>query len=203
MFDQRANGYARGEGIGTLILKSLSSALDSNDPVHAVIRSTGMNQDGKTPGITLPSQRAQQMLIEQTYRQAGLEVWDTDFFEAHGTGTQAGDRTEAEALAKALKSHERLANRPLYVGSIKSIIGHAEGASGVAGLIHATLALKNRSIPPNDNFKIPSREIDFKGWNIKVGSSGSVQQTSNFPIRFQPAAKPGKPPAYMRYLCLH
>ncbi|KAI4194047.1 MAG: hypothetical protein LQ350_008007, partial [Teloschistes chrysophthalmus] len=168
MFDQRANGYARGEGIGTLILKSLSSALDSNDPVHAVIRSTGMNQDGKTPGITLPSQRAQQMLIEQTYRQAGLEVWDTDFFEAHGTGTQAGDRTEAEALAKALKSHERLANRPLYVGSIKSIIGHAEGASGVAGLIHATLALKNRSIPPNDNFKIPSREIDFKGWNIKV-----------------------------------
>ena len=80
MFDQRANGYARGEGIGTLVLKPLSDALESNDPIHAVIRNTAMNQDGRTPGITLPSMSAQRALIEDTYRQAGLDVSDTDFF---------------------------------------------------------------------------------------------------------------------------
>lgn len=80
MFDQRANGYARGEGIGTLVLKPLSDALESNDPIHAIIRNTAMNQDGRTPGITLPSMSAQRALIEQTYRQVGLDVSDTDFF---------------------------------------------------------------------------------------------------------------------------
>ncbi|KAL9102129.1 MAG: hypothetical protein Q9163_002690 [Psora crenata] len=168
MFDQRANGYARGEGIGTLILKPLADAIESNDPIHAVVRNTGMNQDGRTPGITLPSMEAQQTLIEDTYRQAGLDVFETDFFEAHGTGTQAGDKTEAQALSTALRTSDRDGVSPLYVGSIKSLMGHCEGASGVAGVIHSTLALKARCIPPNCNFEIPSERINFREWNIRV-----------------------------------
>ncbi|KAL8782461.1 MAG: hypothetical protein Q9213_005355 [Squamulea squamosa] len=168
MFDQRANGYARGEGIGTLVLKPLLDALRSNDFVHAIIRNTGINQDGRTPGITLPSAEAQQVLIEKTYRQAGLDVAQTDFFEAHGTGTQAGDKTEAEALTSALRTFDRDPQRPLYVGSVKSLMGHCEGASGVAGVIRSVLALKQQCILPNCNFQFPSDQIDFEKWNIKV-----------------------------------
>ena len=169
MFDQRANGYARGEGIGTLILRPLADAVNSNDSIHAIIRNTGMNQDGRTPGITMPSMKAQQILIEDTYRQAGIDVSETDFFEAHGTGTQAGDKTEAEALSNALRTSARDPARPLYVGSVKSLMGHCEGASGVAGVIHSTLALKAQSLPPNCNFETPSDQINFRNLNIKVG----------------------------------
>ncbi|KAL8839294.1 MAG: hypothetical protein Q9170_001811 [Blastenia crenularia] len=168
MFDQRANGYARGEGVGTLILKPLSDALSCNDPIHAVIRNTGINQDGRTPGITLPSMFAQRDLIRKTYQEAGLSVSDTDFFEAHGTGTQAGDQTEAEALSKALDTSARAANRPLYVGSVKTLLGHCEGASGVAGVIHSVLALKAQCFLPNCHFQIPSDKINFQDWKIKV-----------------------------------
>ena len=84
MFDQRANGYSRGEGIGTLVIKPLSDALKHNDPVHAIIRNTKTNQDGRTPGITMPSQDAQMSLIQATYAEAGIPPSETDFFEAHG-----------------------------------------------------------------------------------------------------------------------
>lgn len=183
MFDQRANGYARGEGIGTLVLKPLSDALKSNDSIHAVIRNTGINQDGRTPGITLPSMSAQRTLIEETYRQAGIDVAETDFFEAHGTGTQAGDRIEAEALSKALRSFDRDVERPLYVGSVKSLIGHCEGASGVAGVIHATMALKGQCILPNCNFEFPSDQINFRDWKIKVSLH---QRSASFLTRLGP-----------------
>ena len=86
MFDKRANGYARGEGIGTLVLKPLRDALLDNDPIHAIIRNTGLNQDGKTSVITQPSKDAQRELIERVYSEAGINPGETDFFEAHGTG---------------------------------------------------------------------------------------------------------------------
>ena len=88
--------------------------------------------------------------------------------EAHGTGTQAGDRAEAEALARALQTSKRSVHRPLFVGSVKSLIGHCEGASGVAGVFHAVLALKEKSILPNSNFETPNDKIDFHGWRLKV-----------------------------------
>ncbi|KAL8784315.1 MAG: hypothetical protein Q9195_009094 [Heterodermia aff. obscurata] len=182
MFDQRANGYARGEGIGTLVLRPLADAVDSNDSVHAIIRNTGMNQDGRTPGITMPSMKAQQSLIEDTYRQAGIDVSETDFFEAHGTGTQAGDKTEAEALSNALRTSARDPARPLYVGSVKSLMGHCEGASGVAGVIHSTLALKAQCLPPNCNFETPSDQINFLNLNIKVPTT-SEYWNCNHPRR--------------------
>ena len=168
MFDSRANGYARGEGIGTIILKLLPDALRDGDTIHAIIRNTGMNQDGKTPGITLPSQEAQTKLIRQTYQEIGLSPMDTDLLEAHGTGTVAGDKAEAQALAIGLDTSTRTADKPLKVVSVKTKIGHCEAASGVAGIIHAIVALQSRTIFSNCNFACPSDEIDFENWRIKV-----------------------------------
>lgn len=168
MFDQRANGYSRGEGVGTLVIKPLSEALRANDAIHAVIRNTRTNQDGRTPGITMPSQDAQRSLIQATYHEAGLDPSETDFFEAHGTGTQVGDRIEAEALSTALSTATRSSQKPLHVGSIKTLLGHTEGCSGVAGVMHAVMALRNKAILPNCNFEVPSDKINFDAWRIKV-----------------------------------
>lgn len=169
MFDQRANGYSRGEGIGTLVVKPLSEAIQANDPIHAVIRNTRTNQDGRTPGITMPSRDAQRSLIQATYQEARLDPLETDLFEAHGTGTQAGDRVEAEALSSALSTASRPSQKPLHVGSIKTLFGHTEGCSGVAGVMHAVMALKNKVILPNCNFDSPSDQINFDAWRIRVG----------------------------------
>lgn len=113
-FDSRANGYARGEGFGVLVLKRLSDALRDNDVIRAVIRSTGSNQDGYTPGITQPSGDAQTTLIRETYKKAGLVMNETKFFEAHGTGTAIGDPIEASAIGEAFR-HTRAPDDPLYV----------------------------------------------------------------------------------------
>ena len=113
-FDHRANGYARGEGFGVIIIKLLSEAVKDEDMIRAVIRSTGSNQDGRTPGITQPSQDFQQRLIEKTYEKAGLSLGRTRFVEAHGTGTSIGDSTEAVAIGSAFRDH-RNSNEPLIM----------------------------------------------------------------------------------------
>lgn len=113
-FDDRANGYARGEGIGVVVLKKLSHALRDGNVIRAVIRSTGSNEDGRTPGITQPSRQAQERLIRETYRKAGLSMGLTRFFEAHGTGTPIGDPREAYAIGGAFQKY-RSVNEPLYV----------------------------------------------------------------------------------------
>ena len=113
-FDHRANGYARGEGFGVLVLKRLSDAIRDGDVIRAVIRSTGSNQDGYTPGITQPNGDSQETLIRETYEKAGLDMDSTRFFEAHGTGTAIGDPTEANALGAAFRK-TRTSEDPLYV----------------------------------------------------------------------------------------
>lgn len=146
-FDSRASGYARGEGFAALILKPLSKAIRDGDNIRSIIRATGINQDGRTPSITQPSVQAQQTLIRETYDSAGLDMSLTGFFEAHGTGTQVGDRIETEVIGSLFREHSSL--RPLLIGSVKSNIGHLEGASGLAAVIKATLALETGWIPPN------------------------------------------------------
>lgn len=113
-FDHRANGYARGEGIGVVVLKRLSKALRDGNVIRAVIRSTGSNQDGKTPGITQPSRLAQEQLIRETYQKAGLSMAHTRLFEAHGTGTAIGDPREANAIGGAFQKY-RSVEEPLYM----------------------------------------------------------------------------------------
>ena len=158
-FDHRANGYARGEGIGVVVIKLLSDAVRDGDTIRAVIRATGANQDAHTPGITQPSSKAQERLIRETYRKAGLSMMHTRFFEAHGTGTAVGDPIEVMALGNAFRDY-RSSEEPLYVGAVKTNIGHLEGASGIAGLIKTILVLENGVIPPNTNFERVNRTID-------------------------------------------
>lgn len=130
-FDHRADGYARGEGVGTVIVKRLSDALRDGNTIRAVIRGTGVNQDGRTAGISLPSSAAQERLMRTVYASAGLDFNDTMMVEAHGTGTAAGDPIEASAIARTFASRSK--DIPLFVGAIKSGIGHLEGGAGIAG----------------------------------------------------------------------
>ncbi len=166
-FDHKANGYARGEGAASLILKPLDAALRDNDTIRALIRGSAVNQDGKTPGITLPSMQAQSELIETAYRSAGLSPADTSYFEAHGTGTPAGDLLEMSALASVFGKTRTMQN-PLNVGSIKSNIGHLEGASGLVGVIKAIYAIEKGIIPPNLWFDKANPRIPMEEWKVRV-----------------------------------
>ncbi len=166
-FDARGDGYVRGEGAGVVLLKPLSAALRDNDSIYALIRATGVNQDGQTAGISLPNQDAQERLITAVYRQAGVSPADVQYIEAHGTGTRAGDPIEARALHNAL-SPGRDAGQRCVVGSVKTNIGHLEAGAGVAGLIKATLSLHHRQIPPNLHFEQPNPDIPFDKMCIRV-----------------------------------
>ncbi|KAM3505085.1 hypothetical protein MY11210_008110 [Beauveria gryllotalpidicola] len=166
MWDAAANGYARGEGAAAVVLKTLGHALRDGDQIEGVIRSTYVNSDGLSAGLTMPSSAAQTALIRQTYRKAGLDpVKDRpQFFECHGTGTKAGDPVEARAISDAfLPSHTTkgtaTVDAPLYVGSIKTVVGHLEGCAGLAGVIKVLLSLKHGIIPPNLWFNKLNPEI--------------------------------------------
>ncbi|RDL41700.1 Thiolase-like protein [Venustampulla echinocandica] len=158
-FDHRANGYSRGEGFGVLVVKRLADAVRDNDTIRAVIRSTGSNSDGYTPGVSQPSKTAQAALIRATYKRAGLSLRDTRFFEAHGTGTPVGDPLEAEAIGEAFQD-SREPGEPLYIGAVKSNIGHLEGCAGIAGIIKTIMVLEKGLIPPNTNFEKLNPDID-------------------------------------------
>ncbi|KAI1372099.1 polyketide synthase [Hypoxylon crocopeplum] len=169
-WDSRAQGYGRGEGTATLILKPLDAAIRDGDHIHAVVRESGLNQDGKTRSITSPSMEAQVKLIEQCYRRAGLDLSDTGYVEAHMTGTPTGDRVEAEALGRTF-GKSRKAGDPVIVGSVKTNVGYTEAASGLASIIKTIWALKNRKIPQNMNYETPHPRILLKEWNLKVPTS--------------------------------
>lgn len=167
-FDERGNGYGRGEGVGVLILKKVSDAIRDGDVIRAVIRSTGSNSDGYTPGITQPNPVAQEALIRDCYRKAGLHMHRTGYFEAHGTGTPAGDPVEANALGAAFR-RERDQDRPLYIGAVKANIGHLEGTSGIAGIIKTILVLEKGIIPPIATLDRLNPRIDEDFLRLKVG----------------------------------
>ncbi|KAB8231118.1 non-reducing polyketide synthase pyr2 [Aspergillus alliaceus] len=161
MWDSSANGFACGEGVASVVLKRLTDALIHGDTVECVIRATGVNSDGRSAGLAMPNSNAQSALVRATYARAGLCPKQNphdrcQFFEAHGTGTQAGDPQEAAAIQDALFGCDVDENKPnnetIYVGSIKTIIGHTAGAAGLAGLIRASLALQHGVIPPNLHF---------------------------------------------------
>ena len=166
-WDSRASGYGRGEGVGALILKRLDDALRDGDHVHAVIRETAVNQDGKTTTISSPSMEAQQKLIEDCYRRAGLDLAETGYVEAHMTGTLAGDPVEAEALARTFGKH-RSPNDPIIVGSCKPNIGHTEPVSGLASVIKTAYVLQHGLIPPNTNYSETNSKIPLEQWNLQA-----------------------------------
>ena len=164
-FDARADGYVRGEGGGAIILKPLAAALADGDRIRAVIRATGVNSDGRTIGLSLPSEAAQAALLREVYAEAGVSPDELAFFEMHGTGTPAGDPIEAAAVGRALGQGRR---SPLPIGSVKSNIGHLEPASGMAGLLKAALALEHGIVPPSLHCETPNPEIAFNALNLRL-----------------------------------
>lgn len=162
-----ANGYARGEGVCVILVKSLAKALEDGDSIRAVIRGTAVNHDGRTPGINLPSSTAQEAMIRSAYSNAGLAYSETGYFEAHGTGTAAGDPLEAAAVGRVFAS-SRKAGQPLYIGSVKSNIGHLEGGAGLAGLVKALYILEKGQIPSNLWLQNVNPKLDLDGWGLAV-----------------------------------
>lgn len=172
MWDADADGYARGEGVAALVMKRLSDAIADGDQIQCLIRETGTNQDGYSNGITVPSSVAQTALIQKTYAKAGLDLNNPldhpQFFEAHGTGTNAGDPKEAAAIFECFSKNTSTKNDPLYVGSVKTVIGHTEGAAGLAGLLKGIASIRNGLIPPNLLFNRlnPAIEPYYKGLKV-------------------------------------
>ncbi|MEG3436744.1 hybrid fatty acyl-AMP ligase/type I polyketide synthase [Pannus brasiliensis CCIBt3594] len=164
-FDAAADGYVRGEGCGVVILKRLSSAERDGDPILAVIRGTAINQDGRSNGLTAPNGLAQQSVIRQALRNAGVEPSAISYVETHGTGTALGDPIEVNSL-KAVLSVDR--DRPLMLGSLKTNIGHLEAAAGIAGLIKVVLSLQNEQIPPHLHLKTINPHIDLQDSSIEI-----------------------------------
>ncbi|HZG04133.1 MAG TPA: beta-ketoacyl synthase N-terminal-like domain-containing protein, partial [Streptomyces sp.] len=157
-FDAGADGYVRGEGGAVLVLKQLDRALADGDRVYCVIGSSAMNNDGGTPALTQPSQEAQEQVLHAAYRRAGLTAGAVQYVELHGTGTRLGDPVEAAALGAFAGPH-RAPGDPLLVGSVKTNVGHLEGAAGVTGLLKTVLALHHRQLPPSLNFSEPNPRI--------------------------------------------
>jgi acyl transferase domain-containing protein/aryl carrier-like protein len=162
-FDVRADGFVRSEGCGVVVLKKLSTAVADGDAILAVIRGSAINQDGHTNGITAPNGLAQRQVIEKALADAGVPGHSIGFVEAHGTGTSLGDPIELEALGATIGS-QQVGAEACYVGSVKTNIGHLEGAAGIAGLIKTALVLLHGEIPPN---------LHFTGLNphIRVGGT--------------------------------
>ncbi|WP_025721538.1 SDR family NAD(P)-dependent oxidoreductase [Paenibacillus sp. 1-18] len=169
-FDNDANGIVPGEGIGIVILKSYQRALEDGDHIYGTIVASGMNQDGKTNGITAPSAASQQRLIQNLYEQYQINPERITYVEAHGTGTKLGDPIEVKALTGAFRNWTSHTNY-CAIGSVKTNIGHTITSSGVAGLIKVLMAMKNHKIPASLHFNHPNEHIDFAQSPFYVNTS--------------------------------
>ncbi|MFE9405159.1 type I polyketide synthase [Streptomyces sp. NPDC006530] len=168
-FDARANGYVRGEGGGIVVLKPLEAAVRDGDRVHAVIRGSALNSDGATDTLPTPGRAAQERLLLAACADAGVEPGDVGYVELHGSGTRVGDPIEAAALGAALGA-VRPESRPLLVGSVKTNIGHLEGAAGIAGFIKAVLCVGRRELVPSLNFREPGDRIPLDELRLRVNT---------------------------------
>ncbi|HXC23946.1 MAG TPA: type I polyketide synthase, partial [Solirubrobacteraceae bacterium] len=166
-FDARANGYVRGEGGGVVVLKRLSDALAAGDSIYCVIHSSAVNNDGGGDTLTAPSQSAQEEVLRLAYRRANVKRSDVQYVELHGTGTVVGDRVEAASLGGALGS-TRPADLPLRVGSVKTNLGHLEGAAGIVGLLKTALCVRHGEIPASLNFQHPRPDIPLQELRLRV-----------------------------------
>jgi acyl transferase domain-containing protein/acyl carrier protein len=171
-FDSRADGYVRSEGCGVVVLKRLSDAMAARDRVIAVIRGTAVNQDGRSSGLTVPNGAAQEAVIRDALRNAGVRPGDVSYVEAHGTGTALGDPIELRALGNVFRD-TRGQHGPLRVGSVKTNVGHLEAAAGVTGLIKVALSISRGVIPPHLHLQEPTPHVDWRELAITVPTTAT------------------------------
>lgn len=181
-FDEKADGYVRGEGCGVVILKRLSDAQAAGDNIIAVIRGSAVNHDGKSNGLTAPNGAAQEKVIKAALENAFVDAAQVQYVEAHGTGTPLGDPIEVLSLGRVYGDGHSEEN-PLYIGSVKANIGHLEAGAGVAALIKAALVLRNATIPPHVNFDTPNPHIPWNRLPIKVSTQPLAWQVGEGPRR--------------------
>ena len=155
-FDASADGYVRGEGCGLVVLKRLSLAQADGDRILAVIRGSAVNHDGRSAGLTVPYGPAQEAVIRRALAVAQIQPHEIDYLEAHGTGTSLGDPIE---FRRSPPYSARRSDRPLWLGSVKTNLGHLESAAGIAGLLKTALALQQEEIPPHLHFQSPNPMI--------------------------------------------
>jgi acyl transferase domain-containing protein/ubiquinone/menaquinone biosynthesis C-methylase UbiE/acyl carrier protein len=166
-FDDRADGYGRGEGCGVIILKRLSDAIADNDYIWAQIRGSAVNQDGPSAGLTVPNGPSQEKVIRQALNSCSLKPEQISYIDAHGTGTSLGDPIEMSAIGNVYGVN-RTSDNMMYVGSVKSNIGHLESAASVASIIKVALALNHKQIPPQLHFTTPSTYIDWDAYTLTI-----------------------------------
>ncbi|TWF73645.1 type I polyketide synthase [Kitasatospora viridis] len=172
VLDARANGYARGEGGGLVLLKRLDRARADGDPVHAVILASETNHGGAADGLTVPSATAQRELIRLTLGQSGVAAADVQYVELHGTGTPVGDPIEAAALGEVYRAADgggtRQEGDALLVGSAKTNVGHLEGAAGIVGFLKAVLSIRHRQVPASLNHHTPNPRVPLDRLGLRV-----------------------------------
>ncbi|NEO36797.1 MAG: type I polyketide synthase [Moorea sp. SIOASIH] len=166
-FDEAANGFARGEGCGVVVLKRLSDAIANGDNILALIRGSAVNQDGRSSGLTVPNGPAQQAVIRAALANGKVEPGEVSYIEAHGTGTSLGDPIELRALGAVL-GKGRTPDQKLMVGSVKTNMGHLESAAGMAGLIKLVLSLQHQQIPPHLHLNNPNPYIPWAELPIEI-----------------------------------
>ncbi len=167
-FDASGDGFVRSDGVGIIVLKRLADALADHDPIYAVIRGSAVNNDGRSGGLLMtPSRAGQEAVLREAYKNSGISPGQVQYVETHGTGTSVGDPIEAMALGTVLAT-DRPADQPCRIGSVKTNIGHAEGAAGIAGLIKVALALKHRAIPASLHFDEPNPAIPWSELPLTV-----------------------------------
>ena len=166
-FDAQADGFVRGEGCGVVVLKRLADARNDGDRILALIRGSAVNQDGRSSGFTAPNELAQQAVLRKALSAARVAPDDVSYIEAHGTGTSLGDPIEMHAIA-AIYGKGRPSDRPLIVGSIKTNIGHAESAAGVAGLIRVVLGLQQKEVAPLLHFHTLNPHVAVDGFPLVI-----------------------------------
>jgi acyl transferase domain-containing protein/nucleoside-diphosphate-sugar epimerase/acyl carrier protein len=169
--DDRADGFVRSEGAGIVALKTLPQARADGNPIYALIRGSAVNNDGRGSGLLVtPSENGQAAMLREAYEDAGISPSRVGYVEAHGTGTPAGDQVELRALAAVVGQGRAAASR-CVVGSVKTNIGHSEGAAGIAGLIKAALCLKHRTIPRSLHFEQPSTKVAWSDLPIEIAAT--------------------------------
>jgi polyketide synthase 13 len=169
-FSQDADGYARSEGGGMLVLKRVADARRDGDDIIAVIAGSAVNHDGRSNGLLAPNPDAQEQVLRKAYKDAGIDPRTVDYVEAHGTGTILGDPIEADALGRVI-GRGRPVDKPALLGAVKSNVGHLESAAGAASLAKVALSLKNDKLPPSINYTGPNPYIDFEKERLKVNDT--------------------------------